>query len=442
MAQVVNDRDVLIMATTPRFTAATDQGMFVTPSTAIFKMSPNGATAAPSQFVFKANLLNITGNVSWSYTGVLSPVINGNTLILDYASFSSVSATITASITVDGQQYSATATVTRLADGSNGLKGDRGSTSLSAPTGSSTWIDSEAVAAIQSYGFAPVMVRDAVTLYNTATKFYERRYWSGAVWTPYAERIPGNLLVDGSVAAAALAADSVKASNIVVSSNPDNIIPDPKFRDLAWWGRTGFAVNDYSGSTYWKTGSALTIDTTHGAKSETATKAFPMTPGATYYVEFQIFLSADFAGSFSVFWLVPSVQWHSMGGPSTGNLWPDGLPEMFNSNSIKGAQTFSATYTVPDNGSNNFSQIQIKSICTAGACQIGGISITRVSDSVLIKDGAITAQKLSVQQLSAVAAYIGTFRSASVGNDHILIQDGTIAGVRANNNYFFKIAVT
>ncbi|WP_332848720.1 hypothetical protein [Massilia sp. S19_KUP03_FR1] len=205
-----------------------------------------------------------------------------------------------------------------------------------------------------------------------------------------------DLFVDGAITA-----------RMLKIGTSDNIIPDPAFRDLAWWGRLGFTVDDYSaGGTFWKSGYALKIQAANGngAPLDTLTGWFPMTPGATYLVEFQAFVSGDFVGSVTPFWHIPNVQFHLMGGPTRGYNWGDGLPVGFDQNSAKGLQSFTATYTVPINGYTSRSQIRIKSQCSAGSLQLGGFSITRVSDSVLIADGAVTANKLNVGRVGNVGA--------------------------------------
>lgn len=117
MAAVVNDRDVLIMSTVPRYTVATDRGMFVTPSSAIFKLAADGSLQSAASFSFQATLLNLPGVVTWSWTNGLQPVVDGNTITLDIANFSTSSGTITATITVDGKTYTQIATVTKIQDG-------------------------------------------------------------------------------------------------------------------------------------------------------------------------------------------------------------------------------------------------------------------------------------------------------------------------------------
>jgi len=118
MADIVNDRDVLIMATVPRFTPPTDRGMFLTPSTALFKVS-SGGIGAPASILFQATLLNMSGAVNWTWSDGMAPTVNGNELTLPYANFSAVTGTITAQVTVDGVLYTQVANVSKVVDGSS-----------------------------------------------------------------------------------------------------------------------------------------------------------------------------------------------------------------------------------------------------------------------------------------------------------------------------------
>ena len=191
-------------------------------------------------------------------------------------------------------------------------------------------------------------------------------------------------------------------SNVYVApragtGNTDNIVPDTQFRDLTWWGRFGHTVQDFSGGgTFWKYGYSLLINTATGGFIDSYTEWFPTTPGATYLVEYQVYLSGDFAGQMSPFWHIPGVTWHTMGGPSRGYSWTDGLAVAFDQNSPKGAQTFSAVVTIPNDFNTLRGQIRIKSQCTAGYIEIGSISITRIADMALIKDGAATDTAIAI----------------------------------------------
>lgn len=204
MATVVNDRDVLIMSATPRFTVATDRGMFLTPSAAIFKLSSNGLSASPSQFVFKATLLNLPGTVSFSWTGGLSFVVSGNQATLDYANAAAVSGTLTATIIVDGVTYTQIATVTKLADGLAGLDGVRGNIDISVATSASAWSDAEAAAGVAAAGFGAPRTRDVVNLYRADRTWAQRRIFDGSSWLTLADVFDGSIFVKGSVLAEAI----------------------------------------------------------------------------------------------------------------------------------------------------------------------------------------------------------------------------------------------
>jgi len=199
MATVVNDRDVLIMSATPRYSLPNDRGMFLTPPNAVFKMDANGLTASPSSFTFTVTLLNMTGAVSWSWTGGMSLSVNGNTATLDLANFSAVSGTVTATITVDGQVWAATATVTKLADGARGPQGVRGNVDISAVTSSSAWSDSEAAAALNAAGYGLPQIRDIVNLYKADRTFSAQKMYNGSAWVTVDYVWNGNVFVKGSI---------------------------------------------------------------------------------------------------------------------------------------------------------------------------------------------------------------------------------------------------
>jgi len=128
MAEIVNDRDLLIMAAVPRFTPPTDRGMFLTPSAAIFRASGNGSTSTPPSFTFKATLLNMAGQVSFGASNGAKLTVNAatNEATLDFAAYTAAGAEaiyITAAITVDGVPYAQQAIVTKVSDGAQGADG-------------------------------------------------------------------------------------------------------------------------------------------------------------------------------------------------------------------------------------------------------------------------------------------------------------------------------
>jgi hypothetical protein len=203
MAAVVNDRDVLIMATVPRFTPPTDRGLFLSPPAAVFKLSANGLSASPSQFKFAADLLNLAGTVSFSWTGGMNFVVNGNEATLDFANFAAVSGVLTATITVDGVTYTKIATVTKLSDGAAGQTGARGTIDISVATSGSIWSDAEAVAAVAANGFGAPRSRDIVNLYKADRTWAQRRIYDGATWQVLSDVFDA-IYVKGSVLADAI----------------------------------------------------------------------------------------------------------------------------------------------------------------------------------------------------------------------------------------------
>jgi hypothetical protein len=368
------------------------------------------------------NPASITGlNNSWTTT--IPAASNGKYL---WASTATAAAT-TATDSIPASEWAAAQLLVQ--DGAKGDTGARGNVQVTRAIPGAAWSDSEAALAISGAGYGVPQNRDIVTLYNNSAAYSQQKYYDGAAWQALAAYFPGGVIVDGTVDATALKAqtitgDKIKAgaittSSIQVSGNGDNIVPDPKFKDLTWWAQvdTGAVVTQYYTSTAWKSGATLTVSSL-GVERDRETQAFPMVPGATYRVEYQVDLSPSFTGTLSVCWLIPGVQWHAMGGPDKG-AWYDGLRINFDSSSPKGFQSFSATYTVPDNGTTYSTSLRIRNLLSAGSATLGGISITRVSDSTLIKDGSITTDKLVANAVTADKILAG-----SVGTSQLSISQG------------------
>jgi hypothetical protein len=153
MAEIVNDRDLLIMSASPRFTPPTDRGMFLTPPAAVFRASADGSTSTPPSFTFKATLLNMAGVVSFAASNGAKLTVNAatNEAMFDFAAYTAAGVEtvyITATITVDGVPYAQQAIVTKVSDGAQGADGAQtavarlyqfSTTVPGKPTGSSTF---------------------------------------------------------------------------------------------------------------------------------------------------------------------------------------------------------------------------------------------------------------------------------------------------------------
>ena len=101
------------------------------------------------------------------------------------------------------------AAAARLA--ADGAPGQRGTVTVTAP-GYSVWSDASAVYELGRAGYGAPLNRDVVTLYD-ATHVMTKFFVDGA-WLELGTVLNGNLLVPGTVATKALAADSVTAEKI------------------------------------------------------------------------------------------------------------------------------------------------------------------------------------------------------------------------------------
>jgi hypothetical protein len=124
MTTLVNDRDVLIQSTVPRFAPPTDRALLVASSAQVFKVAANNV-GSPSSIDLTAKLLNMVGTVAWSASGGSSLSAAGNTATLNFSSMVGLSCTVTATITVDGQVYTSTQIITKVNDGVTGKSSRR-----------------------------------------------------------------------------------------------------------------------------------------------------------------------------------------------------------------------------------------------------------------------------------------------------------------------------
>lgn len=354
--------------------------------------------------------------------------------------------------------------------GAPGGTGVRGNVNLSGETTGNAWSDSQAAVVIAANGFGAPRTRDVVTLYNPTTSFVATRIFNGAGWEVHAKSFDGSILVPGTVftdalraeavttdklaasaiTAGKIAADSVTAekiaANAVVARNiaagavtarsllvgtPDNCVPDPDINDPAWWGTVGYAsVPDYAyGDTPWK--SRRTLLFSNRPYVDLLTQFFPMTPGAEYFAEYSVFLSNDFMGAVSVWCHLPGQAWFNMGAPNTGASWgteQGGLPIHFNDGSPKGFSTYSTPMGLAGSGQRSRVQFRFQVVVSRGYIEVGGMSITRRSGNVLIANGAVTADKISVGSLNAISNIV----TARVGGGAGIDQDAN--GIRIYDN--------
>ncbi len=122
MAAIVNERDVLLQATVPRYTVPTDRQVLLSATSKVFHVPVSGV-GAPSTITLTASLLNMVGTVTWSTSPATTLTGSGNSRTLAFADMGAVPVQITASYTLDGVTYQAHETVTKVLDGVAGATG-------------------------------------------------------------------------------------------------------------------------------------------------------------------------------------------------------------------------------------------------------------------------------------------------------------------------------
>ncbi|WP_114154651.1 phage tail protein [Chromobacterium haemolyticum] len=188
---------------------------------------------------------------------------------------------------------------------------------------------------------------------------------------------------DGSVSQFVITADQ-----LLISSG-ESLIPDPNYYQLDWWGRPGNPIEEASEAGWARSRRRLMM--ANGIATESISKQFVLEPGAAYRLEVEVYGNAG-SGGIGVDLHVPGVWWWSFSGSGDGK-W---LTE-----SQSGARTFATTVTIPRSISFNWGQIRIRHAITSGSYIVGLISVTRVSGTTLIADGAITTDKVAANAVTA-----------------------------------------
>lgn len=125
MAAIVNDRSARLQAESPRFFVPADRALLLAATANVVKIPISGAPD-PSTITFAATLLNMPGTATFSTSPTTPLTVSGNTATLNTVSMVATSVQVTATFIKDGVTYSASQTVTKVADGSSGIDGVAG----------------------------------------------------------------------------------------------------------------------------------------------------------------------------------------------------------------------------------------------------------------------------------------------------------------------------
>jgi hypothetical protein len=116
MAVIVNERDVLLQATTPRMLLVASNFITVTSTTNTFSTTASGIS--PASILVRANLSGeLNGTVTWTVSPVVPVTITGNVVSVPSTSVApGTTVTLTATLTLYGQTYTASTVIGNIAE--------------------------------------------------------------------------------------------------------------------------------------------------------------------------------------------------------------------------------------------------------------------------------------------------------------------------------------
>jgi hypothetical protein len=212
MATVVNFIDTTLQAAATRTTNTVNANVLLDASTNVFHVNGSGAND-PASITFTYSLIELDGPATFAITGG-TLTTSGNVATLTYANMPGSTASVTASVTVNGVTFTSNPRfITKVLDGASGTgsPGARGAGQYFA-TGSA-WSDATADAATPGANIAG----DVVTISN-ATTFVGVRGWSGSAWVAVAPTYDGGAIFPGTVTV-----NQINANSLVLrdaSGNP------------------------------------------------------------------------------------------------------------------------------------------------------------------------------------------------------------------------------
>ncbi len=122
MATIRNARDLLLQAAPSRYSNPPNAAIILTASSPVFHVASGGAFD-PASITFTASLIGLTGPVTFVPTGGTLTVV-GNVATLTYANMPGSTASVSATLTENGQAYASNpCSVTKVLDGVNGTVG-------------------------------------------------------------------------------------------------------------------------------------------------------------------------------------------------------------------------------------------------------------------------------------------------------------------------------
>lgn len=459
MSTALNDRDAILQAASVRIINPKNASILLNASSSLFHLNAAGAVDMATITV-TATLVGLEGDVTFTADGAVLTGVTGKSAVVRYADMQGPAAIVTARIVAGGQTFSQSCIIAVVRDGANGSDGGSGARGAGMYFASgNAWSDGTADAATPGGN----VLGDVVTISSGGTYAMTKR-WDGSSWLAMGAIFDGSLFVTGSINGAALKAGTVtifdangkvllgaggefgatvKVSNLQVGADQNNLVRDPRYKDLAWWGLTpgtpagtNVFVQDWNGTpqgSWPRYNVSVYFQSTGGAQYNSQTKSMPLLLGATYLVEYDLYFHDNWDGDFSVWFFVNGWSSNLLGGlgivPDSPYTFADGNAIQYPAYT-RGWQRISTRITIPNHqtSATEGSFLFLRSI-RSGSVEVGAINLIRLMDGGLINEGAIEARHVKTKSLTAdlinvvnVAAVSATLGDVELGPNGALHQ--------------------
>lgn len=314
-----------------------------------------------------------------------------------------------------------------------GVTGDRGTITASRAIAGTAWSDAEAQTAIADAGGGSPARGDVVTLFNTGANWSQTRVrTTGGTWALLAAFFGGDVLVDGTVVANKLAANSVTANKIeagaigavhmqagsvlaskITLTDFTNLVPDAEFAEIGttWSNPAGTVTAIPAPSSDWNTPVVLRI-LSPGTSRTSAGRVFPVNSGETLFFQHEAQVVAG-AGN-----ITGQVQFSATADFAA---LLQTVSVAISSTTRTRAQE---TMVVP--ATARFARIRFVQAAGVDDAYVGTPILRRAASAELIVDGAITTLKLAAGAVSAEKLQAGSVLASKIAVTDFtnLVPDG------------------